>query len=68
VVYILFLVCYLGFRIDTACPYDMHMCKLKPKKKAPIEPHTQKLAWFLVGTFLPPLTWWTPVGCAPMWE
>jgi hypothetical protein len=41
VVYILFLVYYLGFRIDTACPYDMHMCKLKPKKKLPLS-HTLK--------------------------
>jgi hypothetical protein len=41
VVYILFLVCYLGFRIDTACPYDMHMCKLKQKKKLPLS-HTLK--------------------------
>lgn len=52
-VYILFLVCYLGFRIDTACPYDMHMCKLKTKKKKlPLSTHS-KVGMILGGYFSP---------------
>ncbi len=53
VVYILFLVCYLGFRIDTACPYDMHMCKLKQKKKSSHWATHSKVGMNLGGYFSP---------------